>query len=36
MDRRLERAVENNKINEVEALLKAGASPNACDSNVCY
>ena len=36
MDRWLARAVENNKVDEVEALLKSGASPDACDSNVCY
>ena len=36
MDRRLARAVENNKVDEVEALLNAGASPDACDSKVCY
>ena len=36
MDRRLERAVENNKVDEVEALLNGGASPDACDSDVCY
>ena len=36
MDRRLARAVENNRVDEVEALLNAGASPDACDSNVCY
>ena len=30
------RAVQNNKVDEVEALLKSGASPNACDSDVCY
>ena len=36
MDRRLARAVENNEVDEVEALLKSGASPDACGSNVCY
>ena len=38
MDRRLARAVENNKVDEVEALLKSGASPDACGSyiDVCY
>ena len=30
------KAVEDNKVDEVEALLKSGASPDACDSNVCY
>ena len=29
-------AVENNKVDEVEALLKSGASPDACDVYVCY
>ena len=36
MDKRLERAVQNNKVDEVEALLKSGASPDACSSDVCY
>ena len=36
MDRRLDAAVEDNKVDEVEALLNAGASPDACGSNVCY
>ena len=36
MDRRLALAVEDNKVDEVEALLKSGASPDACGSNVCY
>ena len=36
LDMRLARAVENNKVDEVEALLNAGASPDACDSIVCY
>ena len=36
MDRRLTLAVEENKVDEVEVLLKSGASPNACGSNVCY
>ena len=36
MDSRLVAAVEDNKVDEVEALLKSGASPNACDSDVCY
>ena len=36
MDRRLALAVEDNKVVEVEALLNAGASPDACDSDVCY
>ena len=30
------KAVKDNKVDEVEALLKSGASPDACDSNVCY
>ena len=30
------RAVKNNKVDEVEALLKSGASPDTCDSDVCY
>ena len=30
------KAVEDNKVDEVEALLKSGASPDACGSNVCY
>ena len=30
------KAVEDNKVDEVEALLKSGASPDACDSDVCY
>ena len=29
-------AVRGNKVVEVEALLNAGASPDACDSDVCY
>ena len=29
-------AVEDNKVDEVEALLNAGASPDACYSYVCY
>ena len=36
MDRRLERAVKNNRVGEVEALLKSGASPDACNVDVCY
>ena len=36
MDRRLGRAVENNNVDEVKALLIAGASLDACDSDVCY
>ena len=36
MDRRFALAVQDNKVDEVEALLNAGASANACDSNVCY
>ena len=36
MDWRLETAVENNEVGEVEALLNAGASPDACGSDVCY
>ena len=32
MERRLARAVEKNKVDEVEALLNAGASPD----DVCY
>ena len=30
------KAVKDNKVDEVEALLKSGASPDACDSIVCY
>ena len=30
------KAVRDNNVDEVEALLKSGASPDACDSNVCY
>ena len=30
------RAVQNNEVDEAERILKSGASPNACDSNVCY
>ena len=36
MDRRLALAVWDNRVDEVEALLNSGASPDACDSNVCY
>ena len=36
MDRRLDAAVWYNKVDEVEALLKSGASPDACGSDVCY
>ena len=36
MDSRLVGAVKDNKVDEVEALLKSGASPNACESDVCY
>ena len=36
MDSRLVGAVEDNKVDEVEALLNAGASPDACSSYVCY
>ena len=36
MDRRLALAVEDNEVDEVEALLKSGASPDACGSDVCY
>ena len=36
MGNRLVKAVEDNKVDEVEALLKSGASPNACNSDVCY
>ena len=38
MNRRLHSAVKDNKVNEVKALLKSGASPDACDSyvDVCY
>ena len=35
MGNRLVKAVEDNKVDEVEALLKSGASPDACDSDVC-
>ena len=30
------RAVENNKVDEVERILNSGASPNSCGSDVCY
>ena len=30
------RAVDYNNVDEVEALLNAGASPDACDIHVCY
>ena len=32
------KAVKDNKVDEVEALLNAGASPDACDDGlfVCY
>ena len=30
------RAVQNNNVDEVEALLNAGASPDACNVDVCY
>ena len=30
------KAVKDNKVDEVEALLKFGASSDACDSDVCY
>ena len=30
------KAVEYNKVDEVEALLNAGASPDACNVHVCY
>ena len=37
MDRRLNSAVEDNRVDEVEALLNAGASPDACGGvYVCY
>ena len=36
MDSRLDAAVRDNNFDEVEALLNAGASPDACNSNVCY
>ena len=36
MDTRLDAAVRHNEVDEVEALLKSGASPDACGSNVCY
>ena len=36
MDWRLALAVEDNKVDEVEALFNSGASPDACDSDVCY
>ena len=29
------RSVQNNHVDEVESLLKSGASPNACGSDVC-
>ena len=36
MDRRLDAAVSHNNVDEVEALLNAGASPDAFSSDVCY
>ena len=36
MDRRLEKAVRDNKVDEVESLLKSGSSADACGSDVCY
>ena len=30
------KAVEDNKVDEVVALLKSGASPDVCGSDVCY
>ena len=36
MDRRLDAAVRDNNVDEVEALLKSGDSPDACGSDVCY
>ena len=30
------KAVRDNNVDEVEALLKSGALPDACGSNVCY
>ena len=37
MDRRLAVAVRDSKADEVESLLKSGASPDACDGvYVCY
>ena len=30
------KAVRDNNVDEVEALLKSGASPDACGSDVCY
>ena len=36
MDKILVKAVKDNKVDEVEALLKTGASPDACDYLVCY
>ena len=30
------RAVQNNEVDEVERILNSGASPNACNSDVCY
>ena len=32
----LVKTVEDNKVDEVEALLNSGASPDACDTDVCY
>ena len=32
----LVKAVKDNKVDEVEALLKSGTSPDACDVYVCY
>ena len=36
MDRRLDAAVRDNNVDEVEAVLNAGASPDACNVFVCY
>ena len=36
MNRRLAIAVTVNKVDMVEALLNSGASPDACDVDVCY
>ena len=36
MDRRLDAAVRDNNVDELEALLNAGASPDACGYSVSY
>ena len=36
MNSRLAIALKRNNFDEVESLLKSGASPDACDIFVCY